>query len=49
MEITPIYGIKGNEENDIPFLSPEWMALLADVEREAEARDIEIDMDCGTG
>ena len=49
LEITPIYGIKGNEENDIPFLSPEWMALLADVEREAEARDIEIDMDCGTG
>lgn len=49
LEITPIYGIKGNEKNELSFLSPGWMAMLADVQREAESRDMDINMDCGTG
>lgn len=28
MEITPIYGVQGNDANDIPFLSPRWMQML---------------------
>ena len=24
-EVTPIYGVQGNEANDIPFLSEKWM------------------------
>ena len=25
MEITPIYGVQGNDANEIQFLTPEWM------------------------
>ena len=28
LEITPIYGVQGNDANDISFLSPEWMHAL---------------------
>ena len=39
MEITPIYGVKGNEANEIPFLSSPWMEMLQYTESEA-ARQI---------
>mgnify|MGYP007087751443 CR=1 FL=1 len=35
MEITPIYGVKGNEANEIPFLSSPWMEMLQYTESEA--------------
>lgn len=25
VEITPLYGVEGNEKNEISFLSPQWM------------------------
>ena len=28
LEITPIYGVKGTEDNFIDFLSPKWMEML---------------------
>ena len=28
VEITPLYGVKGNEANELPFLSPRWMHAL---------------------
>ncbi len=28
VEITPIYGVQGNDANDIQFLSPRWMEVL---------------------
>ena len=28
LEITPLYGVVGNEANNIPVLSPEWMEML---------------------
>ena len=28
VEITPIYGVQGNERNDIDYLSPKWMEAL---------------------
>ena len=28
VEITPIYGVQGNDKNDIPYLSPKWMDML---------------------
>ena len=31
LEITPIYGVYGEEEHFIKYLSPEWMELLAHV------------------
>lgn len=49
MEITPIYGVKGNDENDIPFLSSHWMEMLQYTEGEANRLGMQIDMNTGTG
>ena len=49
MEITPIYGLKGNEAEEIPFLSPQWMQMLRHTESEATRLGMLIDMNTGTG
>lgn len=49
LEITPIYGVQGNEQNDIDFLSPQWMEMLEYTEAEAQKNGISIDMNTGTG
>ena len=49
LEITPLYGVKGNEANDIPFLSPQWMEMLRYVEDVGKEEGIQIDMNFGTG
>lgn len=49
VEITPIYGVKGNEANDIPFLSPEWMRMLDYTIAEGDRLGLQIDMNNGTG
>ena len=49
VEITPIYGVQGNEANAIPFLSPRWMAALQKVEAEGKKDGILVDMNTGTG
>ena len=49
VEITPIYGVQGNEANDIEYLSPEWMEMYRHVCAEAERLGLEVDMNCGTG
>ena len=49
LEITPIYGVQGNEANDIPFLSPEWMEMLRYCYAIGEETGIKIDMSTGTG
>ena len=49
VEITPIYGVKGNEANDIPYLSPRWMRMLEYVETRGEELGIEANMATGTG
>ncbi|MBQ8990080.1 MAG: glycosyl hydrolase family 2, partial [Prevotella sp.] len=28
VEITPIYGVQGNQANNIPYLSDQWMEML---------------------
>ena len=49
VEITPIYGVKGNEANDLEYLSPAWMeAYRYTVERGAEL-GIQVDMSNCTG
>ena len=35
VEITPIYGVRGAEDRFIPYLSPQWMAMLEHTLREA--------------
>lgn len=49
VEITPIYGVQGNERNDIAYLSPKWMEMLHYTEDEGRRNNIEIDMATGTG
>lgn len=49
LEITPIYGVQGNDANEIPFLSPKWMDMLKHTETEAARMGMQIDMNTGTG
>ena len=49
VEITPLYGVQGNDRNDIPYLSTKWMEMLRFVEQENERVDIETGMATGTG
>ncbi len=49
VEITPIYGVQGNDKNEIPYLSPKWMEMLRYTEAENKRLDIETDMATGTG
>lgn len=49
VEITPIYGVQGNDSNDIPYLSPHWMEMLRFVESTAAQDGMLVDMNQGTG
>ncbi len=49
LEITPIYGVYGDEKNFVDYLSPQWMELFLHTLREAERLDMGIDMATGTG
>lgn len=49
VEITPIYGIQGNDRNELRYLSPEWMQALKQTERIAARYGIQVDMNNGTG
>lgn len=49
VEITPIYGVQGNDANDIPYLSPRWMQMLKYVEERGAQLGVEINMSTGTG
>ena len=49
VEITPIYGVKGEEENYLDFLSSEYMEMLNYTVRTADSLDMQVDMVLGTG
>jgi hypothetical protein len=49
LEITPIYGVQGNDANNISYLSPKWMEMLSHTENEAARLGMKIDMNTGTG
>lgn len=49
LEITPIYGVQGREQEFIPFLSPGWMNMLQYTLSTAKKLDLGIDMANGTG
>lgn len=49
VEITPIYGVQGNDGNNIPYLSDKWMQALKDVSQIAAGRGMTVDMNNGTG
>ena len=49
LEITPIYGVQGNQANNIPYLSDRWMEMLREVQQNGRDLGIEVDMSTGTG
>lgn len=49
VEITPLYGVQGNEANNIDYLSDEWMQMLRYTQEQARQNGIEVDMATGTG
>lgn len=49
LEITPIYGVQGNEENELLYLSPQWMDAYRHTLNESSRLGMNIDMNNGTG
>lgn len=49
VEITPIYGVQGNESQELSYLSPEWMAALRFVQQRGSELGIAVSMSTGTG
>lgn len=49
VEITPIYGVRGNERNDLRFLSPAWMEAYDYTVRRAGELGLQVDMSNCTG
>ena len=49
LEITPIYGVIGNEDQFFDYLSPKWIEMLDHTLREGQRLDLGIDMATGTG
>lgn len=49
LEITPIYGVAGTENQFIDFLSPKWMQVLDHTLAEGKRLGLNIDMATGTG
>ena len=49
MEITPIYGVKGLEDQFITFTSKEWMEMLSHTLSEAEKLGLGVDMALASG
>ena len=49
VEICPIYGAKGYEDRDLPFLSDKWTAAYAHAAKETNRLGMGIDLTTGTG
>ncbi len=49
MELTPIYGVQGNDKNELGFLSNAWMDALRYTQNAAAKNGMRIDMNTGTG
>ncbi|WP_308991103.1 glycosyl hydrolase [Mariniflexile litorale] len=49
VEITPIYGVKGQEDNFIDYLSPKWMDMLKYTIHVSDSLGMQVDMVLGTG
>lgn len=49
VHIIPIYGVKGLEQQAIPYLSPRWMQVLGHTVREGKRLGLGVDMTTGTG
>ena len=49
VELTPIYGVRGEEKQFIPYLSPRWVGMLEHTLAQAKRLGLGVDMATGTG
>ncbi len=49
VQITAIYGVRGAEARDIPYLSPRWLHMMGYTVTEASNLDMGVTMTLGTG
>ncbi|MEO8333974.1 MAG: glycosyl hydrolase [bacterium] len=49
VEVTPIYGVKGAEAENIDYLSPQWVKMLEHTVAEARRLGLGVDIANGTG
>jgi hypothetical protein len=49
VEIEPIYGVKGQEENFIDYLSPKWIDIFWHTVKVADSLQMGVDLTLGTG
>ena len=49
VQITTIYGTKGAEARDIPYLTPAWLDMMGYTVDEAQRLDMGVDMTLGSG
>ncbi|MBN2064649.1 MAG: hypothetical protein JW745_07585, partial [Sedimentisphaerales bacterium] len=49
VEICPIYGVQGYEDQTLSFLSDQWLAVWQHTLREAQKYGLGVDLTCGTG
>lgn len=49
VEIAPIYGVKGEEDNYIDYLTPKWMNMLSYTTKVADSLGMGVDLTLGTG
>ena len=49
LHIVPIYGVKGDENRFIDYLSPQWVEMLEYTSKQCEKLGLGLDMTLGTG
>lgn len=49
VHIIPIYGVRGEEDNFLPYLSPEWQEAVAHTIKTADSLNMGVDLTLGTG
>jgi len=49
VEVTPIYGVTGQERRDLQYLSDAWVAMLAHTCEEAKRLGMQVDLPPGSG
>jgi hypothetical protein len=49
VQITSIYGVRGAETRDIPYLTPAWLAMMGYTVDEAQRLGMGVDMTLGSG
>jgi hypothetical protein len=49
VEVTCIYGVKGQDAREIPYLSPQWIQMLQHTYSEAHRLGMQVDLPPGSG